>query len=72
MHLRTKVPDCERFEVGVGVFDDEVANFLFRIIKACIENRQKMTEVDLIYLLVDDFDISLMIAAAYGYANEAL
>jgi hypothetical protein len=28
--------DCEKFEVGVGVFDDEVANFLFRLVKACI------------------------------------
>jgi hypothetical protein len=36
MHLRTKVMDCEKFEVGVGVFDDEVANFLFRLVKACI------------------------------------
>ncbi len=72
MHLRTKVMDCEKFEVGVGVFDDEVANFLFRLVKACIQNSLKVTKVDLIYLLVDDFDISLMIAAAYGFANEAI
>jgi hypothetical protein len=36
MHVRNRVADCERLEVAVGVDDEEVGTFVFRLIKACL------------------------------------
>ena len=64
MHIRTTVNDCERLDVGVGVYDDEVSTFIIRLLKACMREE--------VYLLVDDFDLGLVIASQYGYLEEAI
>ncbi len=57
MHLRANVKDCERLDTGVGVDDEEVSTFIMRLLRSlnCVEG--------LVLLLVDDLDLSLVIAA---------
>lgn len=68
MHIRTKVFDCERLEVGVGVDDEEVQTFLFRLLSACIAKKPS----SLVCLLIDDFDLPLIVAAQNGFLDDAL
>lgn len=57
MHIRTNVKDCERLDTGVGVDDEEVSTFILRLLRSlnCVEGE--------VLLLVDDLDLSLVIAA---------
>ena len=66
MHFRNNVPDCQKLEVNIGISDEDVEGFMVRVLKASASGEKKR-----IYLMIDDFDLPLLRAAADGYIEEA-
>lgn len=74
MHLKTKVSDCQTLEVSVGVSDEDIQSFLYRLIVAkCGKMRKRRADKTrvIIYVMIDDFDLPLLIATEGKYILQA-
>jgi len=69
MYMRNSVEVCEKYEVGVGIEDDEIGSFFERMIEAACAKKERGTKV---WLLIDDFDGPLLHAASNGFIQPAL
>lgn len=71
-HLRSKVADCQKLEVSAGITEDDVSSFLSRLISAKLATmRTSEQERAMIFLIIDDFDLPLLLATEGKYIREA-
>lgn len=65
-HLRNNMEACEKFCVGIGIEDGEIATFIERLLVEVTSQNSR------VFLLIDNFDLPLLQASADGYIKEAL